>query len=67
MSEQPDRSWWENVPRAVWPDVRRHHEARMAGTRFAKVGQLATAVSVSSEDEGRWRRAKAKATEEAVV
>ncbi len=55
MTDNADRSWWENVPRAVWPDVQRHHEALMAGTRFAKLNQLSTALTVSSEDERRFR------------
>ncbi len=67
MTDNTDRSWWENVPRRTWPDVQRHHEGRMAGTRFAKLTQLSTAESVSSEDDGRWRKAKARADEEAVA
>ena len=36
----------------------------MTETHFGRVKQLSTAVSVSSEDEGRWRKAKAERARE---
>ncbi len=62
------RSWWEGVSRTLWPQVQAHCEVEMAGTRFDKLNQLSTAISVSSEDETRWRKAKAaRAQEEATL
>ena len=55
MSDTTVRSWWENVPRTLWPAVQDHCETLMAGTRFAKLNQLSTALTVSSEDERRFR------------